>query len=1328
MRRAHFFLSALGPCLWAGVALANGGGYSFGVTFTGSVAPFQASGTEHVRILEEKLDVDLRRTDASVAVRYTMKNVAGEPVRVRFGFPVEARPRDEDELGGDEPQSPEQRRKDLLRAIQQLEGYAVTADGKPVRSEFQVEPFATGSVKAFPGSRTLQGIGGWMVSEVTFPAGAPVVLEIRYSADYMGELSFVSDDVNRSELSFVYRLSTGAVWSGPIGKGIVTLRADGIPADEVEVAAPRERFARNGDRWTWAFHDLEPTLADDITIRAIPGFFEKTGFYGESPLLSDSLAYLERAGKWGEGHQRFRAKASSTLAPAKDHGFGPEHLAERSPAAPWAEGVAGPGIGEWVELQATRPRPLLAIEIWPGFQSAKRPERFRQNGRPARVEIVLDGEHRFTATLGDRPEGQLVPILGYSKPVSKVRIAILDVFPGTRFADTCISCTTASRRSPRSATLGRLLLLALAPCGALPAQAQDAQRPLPVYLEDDHAGTFHFLATTVDLGRPHVLVLVDAHPDSSPPRGLDALREGLRRVISPEEREARVRAWRREGAVQSFDWILPLMPSPLAQVIWVRPATAGEGTRVEPAGGATLPPGFTVARLEDLEARLPADLPVVVSVDLDAFSGLPEAEQTARFSDVWRHVVRLPRLSAVAFAVSRPWLADDAEASRLVLLALRSSFSLAHAAIRLEPWGIEGPDRSERAKAFYRERREPPRFDPETASPELRSLLLADAERIDVRLDPSRWRDLLARWRAEGSDWRVSVEGLEPDSDRVYRPEPGAAPELRVVGGPPGRIRGVTWLRWTPGAWSYDVLPELPAGKVFAGAAPPVVEYRAAVLARTASPSLGAEDWMAALPGPDRSGVLRVSAELETEDGVAHTARIEIRRGVGSGFRAGLSEQFGLPYVFGAGFLRRGGLRGPDTGVGNDCANFLVLAWRRSGLRMPWSNPAQLRGHLVGLAEAVRASDRLAIPEDASSRGLVVHLGSHVAALWEDREPVGTLGPEDLVVHHLGGAPEVISLARLLDGRERPTFDVYLGPSREAAAWIAVGGDVMPGASGPAPAGLRDRLREADLAVANLETTVGRAGRAVEKRYAFRIPPARLADLRAVGIRALSVANNHAGDFGPEGLQETLSALDASGLGHFGAGEDASSAVSAWYGRVKDLTVAFVAVSLADPDLLPAGPRQRGMATLPRHEREVAEAIATARTRARCVIVLPHWGDEGSTGVTEEQRRWARWFVEQGADAVVGSGPHVIQAHETIAGAPVYYSVGNLWFDGSWPAGSRTAGIVFLGLDPGGRVVASRLERVALANGPPRRASRAPRRTDVVAGRPGGLLVASPRR
>lgn len=847
------------------------------------------------------------------------------------------------------------------------------------------------------------------------------------------------------------------------------------------------------------------------------------------------------------------------------------------------------------------------------------------------------------------------------------------------------------RRSRRFTAPASVVALVLA--WAPVARGQAVHRPLPVYFEDNHAGTFQFLASVLDLDQPHLLVLIDAHSDASPPRRLDELRAGIRQVASSDERTSRILAWRRRGDLQAFDWVAALTPLPFSRVAWVRLGRADPGGEA-PEAEVPLPPGFEHVGLEQLPGRLQAGVPQVVSIDLDSFSGLGAAEQARRFEEVWSAALRLPRLAAISFAISRPWLQDDEEASRLVTTALQAALALGDADIRFEAFGVEGPDRSERAKASYRQHREPPRFDPETASGELRSLILANQGRLRAELDPARWRALLARWRLEGSEWRVAPAGVQADSDQVFRTGPGDAPELLVTGGSPGAVRRVTWLRWTPGAAAYNVMPEVPLGKTFASAAPPAIAYRSTVLAVTDGPALDPAVWTRALPGPDQTGVLRVSADVETVSGVAHTAVIELRRASGEGFRAGLSEQFGLPYVFGAGFLRRGSLRGPDTAVGNDCANFLIAAWRRSGLRLPWGNPAQLRQHLQLVSAGSSARAGVAIPEDAESRGLVVHLGTHVAALWEDRPPTGILDPGDLVIHHLGGTPEVITLGRLLEARDRTTFDLYLGPARRPVAWLAVGGDVAPDQAGDLPGGAAAALRTADLAVVNLESTLGDAGEPAGKRYTFRAAAERLASLREAGVKAVSLANNHAGDFGPEGLRATVHALDALGLGHFGAGGDAAAAARPWVGLAKGREVAFLAVSLVDEDLLPAGPAAPGIAVASRHRQALAEALREARARAGTVVVIPHWGDEGTATVTDEQRRWARWFVDHGADAVVGSGPHVIQAMETVAGVPVIYSVGNLWFRGNWPGSASQAGVALIGIDVRGHVVAARLVRV----------------------------------
>jgi hypothetical protein len=444
--------------LWAPDGLANAGGYQCGVKLTGSLAPFQASGTEHVRILEEHLDIALRRTDAAVVVRYTMQNTSAKPVKVRLGFPVETTRSDspeavnfEEALQADQAEPAAVAtvrawlRKDLGESIQQLHGYALSLDEVKVPAAFQIEPFATGKVKPFPGSKALRGIGGWMVSDVTFPPGAPCHLEVRYTADHLGGEDSLSDNEWIWRRTFVYRLSTGAVWKGPIEQGTVTIHADGIAADEVVIQAPRDRFSRDGDTWTWRFEHLEPTRGDDLQIVAAPGYFipGAVGDYVAYEVQPPFPRYLRRGneeGPLGEASQAFSVKASSTLAPAKDHDFSPAHLAEERPVYPWAEGRPGPGLGEWVELTPADPRPLLALGITPGFAMGSADwDFFHRNARPSRVEILLNGEHRFIATLGDAPEQQLVPIVGYLKPVAKVRITILDVFPGTRREDTCLS-------------------------------------------------------------------------------------------------------------------------------------------------------------------------------------------------------------------------------------------------------------------------------------------------------------------------------------------------------------------------------------------------------------------------------------------------------------------------------------------------------------------------------------------------------------------------------------------------------------------------------------------------------------------------------------------------------------------------------------------------------------------------------------------------------------------------------------------------------------------------------------------------------------------------
>jgi hypothetical protein len=104
---------------------------------------------------------------------------------------------------------------------------------------------------------------------------------------------------------------------------------------------------------------------------------------------------------------------------------------------------------------------------------------------------------------------------------------------------------------------------------ALFVPGAQAQIALPIYIEDNHAGSFYWLAEHLDLDQPVTLLHFDAHSDASGVFDSDVVRRQLRRVTSRAERRERLERWRKNGTMQCFAGLSPLMPSPLAEVIWV---------------------------------------------------------------------------------------------------------------------------------------------------------------------------------------------------------------------------------------------------------------------------------------------------------------------------------------------------------------------------------------------------------------------------------------------------------------------------------------------------------------------------------------------------------------------------------------------------------------------------------------------------------------------------------------------------------------------------------------------------------------------------------------
>ena len=233
-------------------------------------------------------------------------------------------------------------------------------------------------------------------------------------------------------------------------------------------------------------------------------------------------------------------------------------------------------------------------------------------------------------------------------------------------------------------------------------------------------------------------------------------------------------------------------------------------------------------------------------------------------------------------------------------------------------------------------------------------------------------------------------------------------------------------------------------------------------------------------------------------------------------------------------------------------------------------------------------------------------------------------------------------------------------------------------------------LAAADIAVGNLEGTLVDGGtprkqcKNLSACYLFRSPRRYANHYRDAGFDALSVANNHARDFGEEGRSETMQALDAVGIHHSGReGEFASF-------EVKGLSIAFMAYAVTQKSNL-------------LHDYELAEkTVAEYAANHDIVIVTFHGGAEGASMMhvpfAEEEylgeprgdvARFSRSMVDAGADLVLGHGPHVVRGMERYKDRLIAYSLGNFATDyGISVEGAKgTAPILIATLDETGRFV-----------------------------------------
>ncbi len=240
---------------------------------------------------------------------------------------------------------------------------------------------------------------------------------------------------------------------------------------------------------------------------------------------------------------------------------------------------------------------------------------------------------------------------------------------------------------------------------------------------------------------------------------------------------------------------------------------------------------------------------------------------------------------------------------------------------------------------------------------------------------------------------------------------------------------------------------------------------------------------------------------------------------------------------------------------------------------------------------------------------------------------------------------------------------------------LALAGDTMLGrgvaralAAGP-PARLvapevAELMRAADLVVVNLECCVSDRGRrwdAPGKPFFFRAPPSAVELLALLGVGCVTLANNHALDYGPEALLDTLDHLAGAGIAAVGAGPALDEARRPVILDAAGLRVAVVGATDHPADFA-AGPARPGVAyaeLVAGVPEWLLAAVRDAAAHADAVLVTPHWGPNMTRAPVPHVRRAAAALVDAGATLVAGHSAHVPQG----VGGRVLYDLGDFLDD-----------------------------------------------------------------
>lgn len=240
----------------------------------------------------------------------------------------------------------------------------------------------------------------------------------------------------------------------------------------------------------------------------------------------------------------------------------------------------------------------------------------------------------------------------------------------------------------------------------------------------------------------------------------------------------------------------------------------------------------------------------------------------------------------------------------------------------------------------------------------------------------------------------------------------------------------------------------------------------------------------------------------------------------------------------------------------------------------------------------------------------------------------------------------------------------------EAFLTIGLGGDLMIGRLANeflnhfppsfAWGNLLSTLKNTDINLVNLETTLTHSTKTVPKMFNFKADPERVSILTEGKIDIVNIANNHILDYAEEGLLETIQVLDHAHIQHVGAGKNQTIAMSPCIIEKKGIKIGFLGCTDNEPSWQATDAKTGTFYLQVGDLSDLQEAITFLKDQVNLLILSIHWGPNMRQRPSSSFRAFAHKLIDLGVDILHGHSAHIFQGVEVYKNKLILYDTGDL--------------------------------------------------------------------